>query len=274
MNTALTVWSISAGDRLNSCSFTADFRDWCYSEGHISFQAYSCDEALFRMSSNTERPDLILINSQRRGEFPQKMLQRVVGVHPLALISEITGEWCIGDTRSGDPLPIACRFGTSIAYRRLQWMLASRRHFLQMRTALNPVTSSSELSSFWNENISPTHCKAVNVVAADRCERYALQTLLIQEGFNVELYSNRCEITEVNRNLPCVYCFGDRRELIASLQEAICWPTVIIANHFNGHDRTFFAGKWNVAFVRKPFLSHDLVNAISSVCEASNLDAA
>ena len=274
MNTALTVWSISAGDRLNSCSFTAAFRDWCYSEGHISFQAYSCDEALCRTSSDAERPDLILINSPRRGEFSRKMLHRVVGTYPLSLISEITGEWCIGDTRSGNPLPIACRFGTSIAYRRLQSMLSSRRHFLQMRTALNPVSSSSELSSFWNENITPTHCKAVNVVASDRSERYALQTLLIQEGFNVDLYSHRCEIAEGSGNWPCVYCFGDRRELVASLQEAINWPTVIIANHFNGYDRACFADKWNVAFVRKPFLGHDLVNAISSVCEVFKADAA
>ncbi|MCS5631927.1 MAG: hypothetical protein NZ744_13920 [Pirellulaceae bacterium] len=274
MNTALTVWSISAGDRLNSCLFTTDLRNWCYSTSHISLQVYSYDEALSQITFKAERPDLILINTGRRGEFSRRMLQHVVSTYPLSLILEITGEWCIGDTRSGDPLPISCRFDTVVAFQRLQSMLASRQQFIEMRSALNPVTSSSELSSFWNQNNLSAACKTANVIASDRCERQSLQTLLIQEGFDVELYSSRHEIVEGNRNWPSVHCFTDRRELAANLREAICSPTVIIANHFNGLDRMCFEDKWTVSFLRKPFLSHDLVNAISSVCEVSNADAA
>jgi hypothetical protein len=265
---------IFAGGRPNSCSLTADLRDWCYFEPHISLQVYSCEEALSQIASNDERPDLILINTKRRGEFSRKMLQNVVGSHPLSLILEITGEWCIGDTRSGDPLPIACRFDTTVAFQRLQSMLASRQQFLEIRAALNPVASSSELSSFWNRNNLSAPCEGVNVIASDRRERSALQTLLMQEGFNADLYSRRCEIAEGNQNWPSVCCFIDRRELAANLGEAICSPTVIIANHFNGLDRLFFADKWTVSFLRKPFLSHDLVNAISSFCGVSKADAA
>ena len=111
-------------------------------------------------------------------------------------------------------------------------------------------------------------------MASDRCERRALQTLLIQEGFDVNVYCSRGKIAEGQRNWPSVYCFIDRRELAANLREAICSPTVIIANHFNGLDKTFYADKWTVSFLRKPFLSHDLVNAISSLCEVSNVGAA
>ncbi len=164
MNTALTVWSISAGGRPNSCSLTADLRDWCYSESHISLQVYSCEEALSQITPNDERPDLILINTKRRGDFSREMLQNVVGSYPLSLILEITGEWCIGDTRSGDPLPIACRFDTTVALQRLQSMLASRQQFFEMRAALNPVASSSELSSFWNRNNLSAPCKRVILV--------------------------------------------------------------------------------------------------------------
>lgn len=274
MNTALTVWAISADDRPYSCSLIADLRDWCSSVSHISLQVYSCEEALSQITSNDKRPDLILINTKRRGEFSRKMLQNVVGSYPLSLILEITGEWCIGDTRSGDPLPIACRFDNTVALQRLQSMLASRQHFFEMRAALNPVASSSELSSFWNQNNVSAPRNGVNVIASDRCERYALQTLLIQEGFNADLYSRRAEITEGNLNWPRVCCFLDRRELAANHGEAICSPTVIIANHFNSMDRTFFADNWPVLFLRKPFLSHDLVNAISSVCGVSKADGA
>ena len=274
MKTALTVWSISAGDRLNSCSFTAGLRDWCCSEKQISFQVYCYDEALSEKTSKAERPDLILINSGRRGEFSGEMLQNVVSTYPLSLILEITGEWCIGDTRSGNPLPIACRFDTTVAFQRLQSMLTSRQQFLKMRAALNPVVSCSELSSFWNRNNLSGHHKAANIIASDRCERRALRTLLTQEGFDVDVYLTRGEIAVDHRNWPSVYCFIDRRELSANIRATICSPTVIIANHFNGLDRTFFSDKSTAAFLRKPFLSHDLVNAINSVCEVSIADAA
>ncbi|MCS5632477.1 MAG: hypothetical protein NZ744_16690 [Pirellulaceae bacterium] len=274
MKTALTVWSISADDRLNNCSFTTGLRDWCCSENHISFQVHCCDEALSQKISKAVPPDLILINTGRRGEFSREMLQHVVSTYPLSLILEITGEWCIGDTRSGNPLPIACRFNTAVALQRLQSMLASRQQFLEMRAALNPVASSSELSSFWNRKNLSVPCNTLNVIASDRCERRALQTLLVQEGFDVDVYFSRGEIVEGHRNWPSVYCFIDRRELAANLSEAICSPTVFIVNHFNGLDRTLYADKWTVSFLRKPFLSHDLVNAIGSVCEVSNAGSA
>jgi hypothetical protein len=274
MKTALTVWSISAGDRLNSCSFTAGLRDWCRSESHISFKVYCCDEALSKKTSKGERPNLILINTGRRGEFSREMLHHVVSTYPLSLILEITGEWCIGDTRSGNPLPIGCRFDTTVALQRLQSMLTSRQQFLEMRAALNPVASCSELSSFWNRNYLSGPQKTANIIATDRCERRALRTLLIQEGFEVDVYFSRSEIAEDHRNWPSVYCFIDRRELAANIRATICSPTVIIANHFNGLDRAFFADQWTVAFLRKPFLSHDLINTINSVCEVSIADAA
>jgi hypothetical protein len=96
----------------------------------------------------------------------------------------------------------------------------------------------------------------------------------MREGFNADLYSRRCEIAKGNQNWPSVCCFIDRRELAANLGEAICSPTVIIANHFNGLDRLFFVDKWTVSFLRKPFLSHDLVNAIRNFCGVSKADAA
>ena len=274
MNTALTVWSISASDRVNRTSFTEELRDWCYMENDIAFQLYSCDEALSRETSIGEHPDLILINSSRRGEFSRQMLQRVVGKYPLSLLFEITGEWCIGDTRSGDPLPIAFRFDTTIACQRLQSLLASRQHFLQMRAAINPLASFAELSSYWNRNHLATHSKSINVIASDCSERQALRMLLLQVGFNACFYPSRHAIALDNRHDPVVYCITDRRELEALFRETISSPTVIITNHFNGLDKTFFAGDSSVTLLRKPFLGHDLVNAINSICLLSTAEAA
>ncbi len=274
MNTALTVWSISAGDRLNRSSFTEELHGWCYSENDIAFQLYSCDEALSRKTSVGDHPDLILINSWRRGEFTREMLHRVVGKYPLSLLLEITGEWCIGDSRSGDPLPIACRFDTTIALHRMQSMLTSRQHFLQMRAALSPLASFAELSSFWNRNNLATHCKSMNVIASDCSERQAMRMLLLQEGFNAHFYSNRQRIKQENQHWPIVYCITDRRELEALSRETIAPPTVIITNHFNALDKTFFDDESTVTILRKPFLGHDLVNAISSICLLSTADAA
>jgi len=274
MKTALTVWSIYAGDGLNKCSFNAGLRDWCCSENHIAFQLFCYEEAVSQKVSKTERPDLILINTRRRGEFSRGMLQHVVSIYPLSLILEITGEWCIGDARSGNPLPIACRFDTTVAFQRLRTMLTSRQQFMELRSALNPVASASELSSFWNRHNLTGPGKTVNIIASDRSERRALRTLLVQEGFDVNVYFSRYEIAVDHRNWPSVYCFIDRRELSANLRESICSPSIIIASHFNGLDRMCFTDKWRVSFLRKPFLSHDLVNAISSVCEAYCADAA
>ena len=274
MNTALTVWSISAGDRHNRSSFTEELSDWCFSKSNITFQLYSCDEALSRITSTGERPDLILINSSRRGEFSRKMLQRVVGKYPLSLLLEITGEWCIGDTRSGNPLPIACRFDTTIACQRLQSLLASRQHFLQVRAALNPLASFAELSSYWNRDHLATHSKSINVIAADCSERQALRMLLHLEGFNAHFYPNVHAISQDNRHRPVVYCITDRRELETLFRATISSPAVIITNHFNGLDQTFFEEDRSVTLLRKPFLGHDLVNAISTICLLSTADAA
>lgn len=267
MNSVLTVWSISADCHPNTCAVTADLQNWCDSESHISLQRYGCDGSLSEITSAVERPDLILIISKRRGEFSLKMLQRVVASYPLSLVLEITGEWCIGDTRSGDPLPVACRFDAAVALQRLQSILSSRQQFLEIRAALNPIASPTELSSFWNRNTLSAPCDGVNVIAIDRCEGNALKTLLVQAGFEVAIYSSRCKIVDRQRNWPSVCCFRDRRELSANIEAALLSPTVIIANHFNGLDRTLLSDGRRVALLRKPFLRHDLVNAISSVCE-------
>jgi hypothetical protein len=274
MNTTLTVWSIFAGDRPDRCWFTKELQDWCYLKSHINFQVFSCREALVRKAANSEYPDLILLNSSRRGEFSREILQRVVGKYPLSLLLEITGEWCIGDTRSGDPLPIACRLDAMIARQRLQLMLASRQLFLQMRSELNPLGSFSELTAFWNRNNLASRSTGINLVASDCCDLQALRTLLLHEGFNAHLHANPQAISEGNRYRPLVYCINDRRELETLSEETISSPTVIITNHFNDLDKTFFAGECLVTFLRKPFLAHDVVNAIGNVRLPSNANAA
>ena len=148
MNTSLIVWSIIAGDRRNSCRSVEELYDWCHSQSHINFQVLSSDEVLSLKPSKGMHPDLILINSRRRGEFSGKTLERVVGKYPLSLVLEITGDWCIGDTRSGHPLPIPCRFDATVGHQRLPSILSSRQRFLHMRGALNPLVSFAELSSF------------------------------------------------------------------------------------------------------------------------------
>jgi hypothetical protein len=274
MNTTLTVWSIFAGDGPDRCWYTKELQDWCYLKSHIDFQVFSCREVLARKATNREYPDLILLNSNRRGEFSREMLQRVVGKYPLSLLLEITGEWCIGDTRSGDPLPIACRFDAMIARQRLQLMLTSRQHFLQMRSDLNPLGSFSELTAFWNRNNPASRSTGINLIASDCCDRQALRMLLSHEGINAHLYANRQGIVEGNRYRPVVYCINDRRELETLSGETISSPTVIITNHLNDLDKTFFAGGFLVTFLRKPFLAHDVVNAINNVCLLSNANAA
>ena len=148
MNTTLTVWSIFANGRPKRCSYTDVLYNWCSSEKRIAFQVFSSDDALARNPDDGEFPDLILINSRRRGEVSKKLLQQVVSKFPLSLLVEITGAWCIGDSRSGAPLPIACRFDVANAYQRLQSMLSSRQHFLQVRAELNPLARFTGLFAF------------------------------------------------------------------------------------------------------------------------------
>lgn len=274
MTNTLTVWSIFAGDRPDGCWYTKELQDWCYSENHIAFRVLSCDETLASKTTNKEYPDLILLNSSRRGQFSGEMLHRVVGKYPLALLLEITGEWCIGDTRSGDPLPVACRFDAAIAHQRLQLMLASRQHFLQMRSELNPLGSFSELTAFWNRNNVAVQNIDMNVIASDSSDLQALRMLLCHDGFNAHFYPSRHAIAQGNRYRPIVYCINDRRELETIFGETISSPTVIITNHLNDLDKTFFAGEGLVTFLRKPFLAHDVVNAISNVCLLANAKAA
>jgi len=265
MNTSLIVWSIIAGERWDSCRCVEELYDWCYSQCHVTLKVFSCDEVMSLKTSAGEHPDLILINSSRRGDFSRKTLQHVVGKYPLSLVLEITGEWCIGDTRSGDPLPIPCRLEDTVGHHRLRSMLSSRQWFLHMRGELNPLASFGELSSFWNQNNLTSPCSNLNVIATDRSERLALRGLLVQEGFNVDLYPNVRSITEDHRYRPIVYCLTDRRDLKALFGETISAPIVLIASHFNELDKTLFEAEKSVTFLRKPFLSHDLVNAISNV---------
>ena len=274
MNTPLIVWSIIAGDRRDSCRSLEELYEWCYSQSHINFQVLSSDEALSLKPGNGMHPDLILINSRRRGEFSRKTLQRVVGKYPLSLVLEITGNWCMGDTRTGDPLPIPCRFDATVGHQRLSSILASRQRFLHMRGALNPLVSFAELASFWNQNNLPSHCIDLNVIASDRVEQQALQGMLVQERFNVDLYPNLRSIAEDNRSRPIVHCITDRRELKALFGETLASPIIIITSHFNELDKTLFEGESSVTFLRKPFIRHDLVNAISNVSLLANANAA
>lgn len=273
MNTPIIVWSIIASDRRNSCRCVEKLYDWCSSQSHIAFRIFSCDEALSLQAGNGEHPDLILVNSSRRGEFTRRTLQRVVGKYPLSLVLEITGDWCIGDTRSGDPLPIPCRFDATVGHQRLPSILSSRDRFLHMRGELNPLSSFAELSSFWNQNTISPHCNSLNVIASDRSERRSLQRMLAQKRFSVDLYANVRSISENNRYQTIVHCITDRRELVALLGETFPAPIVIITSHFNELDKTHFEDESSVTFLRKPFLTHDLVNAISNVPLLANANA-
>ena len=274
MNTPLIVWSIIAGDRRNSCRSVEELYDWCHSQSHINFQVLSSDEVLSLKPSKGMHPDLILINSRRRGEFSGKTLERVVGKYPLSLVLEITGDWCIGDTRSGHPLPIPCRFDATVGHQRLSSILASRQRFLHMRGALNPLVSFAELSSFWNKKNIPSHCISLNLIASDRSERQALQWMLVHERFKVDLYPNVRSIADDNRYRPIVHCIRDRHELKALFEETLSSPIIIITSHFNELDKTCFEGESSVTFLRKPFISHDLVNAISNVSLLANVNVA
>jgi len=265
MNTNLTTWSVFARGQPTHCGFTEGLYDWCFSQIHLAFQILSCDKVLSDESFNGEHPDLILINSRRRGDFPAKMLLRIVNKYPLSLVLEITGEWCFGDTRSGVPLPVSCRFDVAVAQQRLPSMLSSRQRFLQIRNELGPLASVAELSAFWNRNTTTAHCSSLNVIASDDSEREALGTLLAQEGFNVHSYPSWNSIAEDGRSRAIVYSVTDRRELGTAFKEIEHSFAVIISSHFNSLDTTFFKGKNSAMFLRKPFLAHDLVQAISNV---------
>jgi len=232
---------------------------------HLAFQVLSCDKVLSDESFNGEHPDLILINSRRRGDFSANMLLRIVNKYPLSLVLEITGEWCFGDTRSGDPLPVSCRFDVAVAQQRLPSMLSSRQRFLQMRNELSPLASVAELSSFWNRNTKTSHCSSLNVIASDGSELEALGSLLVQEGFNVHLYPSWNSIAEAGRSRAIVYNVTDRRELETAFKEIKHSFAVIISSHFNRLDTTFMEGESSAIFLRKPFLAHDLVQAVSNV---------
>ena len=274
MNTALTVWSIFAGNRPNRCGFNEELAHWCSTQKHIALRVCSCDEMVSGKSANGEHPDVILLNSTRRGEFSPKFLQRVVGKYPLAQVLEITGEWCIGDTRSGDPLPIACRFDTTVARQRLTSMLVSRQHFLQTRAELNPLSSFSELSEFWNQSRFAPRRGGLYLISSNRSERRGLQRLLMQEGFKIQVLPKVRAISEDDRYWSTVLCISDRNELREFLRQRFSSPIVVITSHFNELDRSFFDGADCVTFLRKPFLALDLINAISNVVSLANANAA
>lgn len=275
MHSQLIIWSIFADDFGDYCGQIEELHQWLFSQNHITLQIYTSDDALSSETSDGAHPDLILIHSSRRGEFSRKMLQAIVGKYPLALVFEITGEWCIGDTRSGHPLPIACRMDAAVSQQRIPAMLASRQHFMQVRASVKPLANFGELSAFWNRgNLRRSHRNKLNVIASNRVEGRALRTLLFQEGFTVDLHPSGQAIAKGNRCGPIVYCLADRRELRALTGETISSPIVIITSHFNDLDKTHFADGSPVTFMRKPFLGHDLVHAITNGHDLADAKAA
>ena len=274
MNNVLKVWSVFARERNCANFYLEQLHHWCRTQIQIELQVLSGEEALSRKVCDGERPDLILINSGRRGEFSREMLLLVVAKFPLTQLIEITGEWCIGDSRSGDPLPIACRFGVSIVCRRLRSMLSSRHHFLKVRSDLKPLARVSELNPPVNRNNSTMKTNSLNLVGSCKHEGNAMRMLLQHEGYIVHLYPSWNSITARSPQLPVVFCIANRRELIALQREEICSPHVIIANHYNREDESLLVGNSSAAFLRKPFFSHDLTNAIDSIVAVAKANAA
>ena len=274
MNNVLKVWSVFANDLIVGDSYLEQIHHWCRTQMQIELNVLSGDEALSRAVSDSDQPDLILINSGRRGEFSREMLLLVIAKFPLAQLLEITGEWCIGDSRSGDPLPIACRFGVGIVFRRLRSMLSSRQQFLKMRSFVRPLARVSELTSSGIQYNSTMGNSSLILVASCKCEGNAMQKLLQHEGYIVHLHSSWNSIATGSPQLPVVFCIANRRELIAMQREEIGSPRLIIASHYNRADECLLLGDGSAVFLRKPFFSHDLTNAIDSIGEVAKANAA
>ena len=101
-----------------------------------------------------------------------------------------------------------------------------------------------------------------------------MQKLLQHEGYIVHLHSSWNSIATGSPQLPVVFCIANRRELIAMQREQIGSPHLIIASHYNRADECLLLGDSSAVFLRKPFFSHDLTNAIDSIGAVAKANAA
>jgi len=205
-------------------------------------------------------PDVLLFETSRRGVISLAVLNELRNRFPLALVIELTGSWCQGDTRSGYPLPIPLRFAEGVAPQRIMTMLESCDVFYKFREQAIPLASGRDLFQLWNSIPMGQHSgELVNVVSQDKHERTSIRDMLCWRGYRVQCFS----VIQWNRNPAstgtAIRCIVNRSEIAELVWGHGIVPDILIASHLNQADRDMIDSSGCMEFLIKPFVSLDLM---------------
>ena len=246
----------------------------CWIEAQPHLEILASDTCAGRNDGGV-RPDLLLIETSRRGVISGSRLNELREQFPLTLVMEITGAWCRGDTRSGQPLPIPLRVEEFAGERRLRRILASGEHYHKFRECATPMTSGRDLIQLWDEiPVDACSGKVIHVVGQDKQERLAISDSLRARGLDANAYS----VTEWNRSprrdglvVQCIVNRGELKDVIWGAETA---PDILIAPHLNRADRDAVAVKGCKRILSKPFLTVDLVLLLAHGGRSTSIAAA
>ncbi|MCR4411081.1 MAG: hypothetical protein NUV77_01500 [Thermoguttaceae bacterium] len=227
--------------------------------------ADSARAALSLCSPEVVDVEVLVLAQSYPGQFVTGEIDRLRRRWPLARVVVVGGNWCGGETRSGQPLPAALRAGWHQAP--LRFARELRRLSVGGSTWALPVTASEEEKLLADAQHPLPSDTGLVVVYAPTYARYAWLSAVLRAGGLATTWIRPGSVPRIDGARAGVFdadaCQADQWEDLSRLVRSLSGAAVVVLMDFpRAEDRRRLVAAGAVSVLGKPVLLDDLFDAI------------